>query len=285
MSNEPGSAPAGTPAAGGAANNGGAAPAAQWFDGFTDAETKGWVQSVGLKTPEAAAQKAWHLEKLLGADKAGRGFVLPKDDKDEAGWNGLYAKLGRPDKPDGYGFKAEGADAELITAAAGEFHKLGLSAKQAQGVMAWAQAQNAAIAEKAGKADEEFAAKSETEFADLKKAWGANADKNIEQARRAARAFLPKEGADQVMDKIERALGTRAFLELFQRIGEGLGEGDIPGGGDGGEFGITVEGARAKLAELRKDTAFVAKWASGDAAAVKQVADLDKIIAAGAAQQ
>lgn len=284
MANDTGSAPAGTPA-GGAPAAGGGTPAANWFDTFTDTETKGWVQAVGLKTPEAAAQKAWHLEKLLGADKAGRGVILPKDDKDEAAYNTIYAKLGRPEKPEGYGFKAEGDDAPLITSAATEFHKLGLTAKQAQGVMAWAQAQSQAMEQQAGQAEEQFAQKSEQEFNALKTKWGAESDKKIEQARRAARAFLPKETAQETMDKLERTLGTGAFLELFQRIGEGMGEHSIEiGGGGGGEFGMTPEAARLRLAEIKKDQAYVAAWAGGDAQKRAEVDKLNKIIAAAGAQ-
>lgn len=283
---------AGGGAAGGAAGAGGEGGAGagqgggEWFAGIKDENVRGWVQSKGFKDPEAAAQSAWHLEKLLGADKAGRSIVLPKDEKDEAGLRAVLGKLGMPEKPDGYGIKAEGDDAELINRATAAFHKMGLTKSQAAGLMEFIGAENKAIEEAEAKADEVFAAQSEKEMGELKAKWGADADRNIELARRAARQFLPKEQAGEMMDKIERAIGTGAMMHLFQAIGAGLGEHmvDAGSGGTGSFGGMTVEAARVRKAEIMKDQDYIKAWAGGDAAKRREVEQLDKVIAAAGAR-
>lgn len=290
MANDAGGGGGGGAAAGagagdvGAAAGAGAGPGGEWFTGIKDEAVRGWVQSKGFKDPEAAAQSAWHLEKLLGADKAGRSILLPKDEKDEAGYRAVLAKLGMPEKPDGYGFNPEGVDAELLSRTSAHFHKLGLTKAQAAGLMEFIGAENKALEEAEAKADETFTTQSAKEFDELKGKWGADSDRNIELARRAARQFLPKEQAGELMDKMERAIGTRAMLEFFHAVGAGLGESSVDGGGSGGGNGfggMSVEGARARLSELRKDPEYVKAWANGDAAKRKEIADLDKIIAGG----
>lgn len=64
-------------------------------------------------------------------------MVIPKDDTDEAGWNAVYGKLGRPDKPDGYKVPDQIKDDPLVTEFSTHAHKLGLTARQYEETMKW----------------------------------------------------------------------------------------------------------------------------------------------------
>ena len=46
-----------------------------WYSGLPE-ETRGMVEIKGWKGPEDAIQSYANLEKMLGADKAGRGLVI-----------------------------------------------------------------------------------------------------------------------------------------------------------------------------------------------------------------
>ena len=65
----------------------------------TYAESKGWK---GDTPPDALLSSYKNLEKVWGADKAGRALMLPKDANDTAALDAIYDKLGRPADPSGY---------------------------------------------------------------------------------------------------------------------------------------------------------------------------------------
>ena len=65
------------------------------------------------------------------------------------------------------------------------------------------------------------------------------------------------------MAAIEAGLGTRRAVSLFARIGQGLGEDRfIEGEGQGG-FGLTPQQAESRIASLRRDQAWQARWMAG----------------------
>ena len=70
----------------------------QWYDAFPE-DVRGLVQNKGWQSPVDAIQSYTNLEKFLGADKAGRGLVLPKDDAGADEWGQVYDRLGRPADP------------------------------------------------------------------------------------------------------------------------------------------------------------------------------------------
>ncbi len=79
--------------------------------------------------------------KLVGKDK----LALPKDDKDQAAWDQVYAKLGRPEAAEGYKLPDVAMDDEVkqffpkeaVADFAKVAHTLGLSQKQVEGLYKW----------------------------------------------------------------------------------------------------------------------------------------------------
>lgn len=263
-----GSAPAGNPAPG--AGDGGTG---DWTSSFPD-EIRGVIQTKGWKNPGDVINSYSNLERLLGADKAGRGVVLPKDDAPAEEWASFYNRLGRPESTEGYKLPVPDGDAGAFAKqAATWFHEAGLTSKQAETLAAkW----NEHVGGTTQQQQAQFEQQTALDMQDLQKAWGDKFEANAELARRARReAGL----SDQEGQAIERALGLKKAAEVFAFLGKQFAEAPMKGG-DGapaGRFGGTPEDARARIAALKKDAGWTSRYLSGDADARSEFERLHKI--------
>ncbi len=264
MAAEAGGATQGSQGAAGAgqgdAGQGGAVERIEWLGDAPD-ELHEFAKANGYKSVADALTNTRELQKYLGADKAGRGIVVPKDEADAEGWGQVYAKLGRPETPEGYGLdKLEGADPAFAGEAAKAMHELGLSASQATKLAEWWGKQSTASVEAS---QAKFLETAAADMTKLEQEWGKAAEQNKAVAARGAKAlgFTREE-----LDQIERAVGTRALMERFLSVGAKLGEDAMPGGG-GAAAGLTMDGAKAQIEAKMNDKAFMAKVTAGDGAA------------------
>lgn len=263
-----GSALAGNPAPG--AGEGGTG---DWTSSFPD-EIRGVIQTKGWKNPGDVINSYSNLERLLGADKAGRGVVLPKDDAPAEEWASFYNRLGRPESTDGYKLPVPDGDAGAFAKqAASWFHEAGLTAKQAETLSAkWNEHMGGTMQSQQA----EFEQKAALDMQDLQKAWGEKFEANAELARRARReAGL----SDQEGQAIERALGLKKAAEVFAFLGKQFAEAPMKGGegAQAGRFGGTPEDARARIAALKQDAGWTSRYLSGDADARAEFERLHKI--------
>lgn len=110
----------------------------------------------------------------------------------------------------------------------------------------------------------------------LKTEWGAGYDKQIEVAKRAAVGL----GVDaKTIDALEGAMGYAKVMKFFNGLGSKMGEAEFVGGDGKGNFGAvaTPQAAAARIAELRKDQAFAARFVAGDVAAKAEMERLHKL--------
>lgn len=255
----------------GAGTSQAAASAPDWTTGFND-EHKGFVQNKGWKAPTEMVDSYRNLEKLLGVPKE-QLIQLPKDD-DPASWESVHTRLGRPATPEGYKFETpkEGSP-EFTKWAAEQFHKAGLSEKQAKPLLEnW----NNFVKGMSEKKTQEFAGKIAADGQALKKEWGAAYDQNLDAAKRAAREF----GVDaKVVDGIERSAGFAATMKFFQTIGQKLGESSyVSGNGSnsqaGGNGPMTPAQAKDRINSNRGDPAFVKNYLAGNS---KEKAEMERL--------
>lgn len=251
-----------------------AAPApaanANWFDGFGD-DLKGYVQNKGWKDPAAVVDSYRNAEKLLGVP-ADQVLKLPKSDAPPEAWNDMWAKLGRPEDPSGYGFKApEGGDPSFSEWAGKTFHELGMPKAMAEQLAAKYDEFGAAMQQQAQEAQ---AAKVESEAAALKLKWGAAHDQNTRMAAQAAQNM----GLDaDTIDALESSMGFAKVMELFHNLGSKMGESDFVSNGSNAGFGaLSPEAARSKIAELKADKEWTNRYLSGDRAAREEMSKLHK---------
>lgn len=270
MTENNGSGQAGQPGAGGAGGEGGTG---EWYAGIADEGLRGYVQTKGFKDPAALADSYRNLEKLVGVPQD-RLLRLPEKPDDPA-WNDVHARLGRPDKPEGYELKFDGDDAFAKRMAA-KMHALGIPKSAAAGLNEEWNAYVAEIIQQDEQARQQADAAAMTE---LKTKWGGKFDENSELARRAGREFGLSEDEFKA---ISGSLGSGKTLELFQRIGGKLGEApgfNPPGGGQGNTFGLSAEGAKARIQSLMGDKDWTTKYLNGGAAEKDEMTRLQKIAA------
>jgi hypothetical protein len=221
---------------------------------------RGLVQTKGWQTPVDAINSYANLEKFLGADKAGRGLVLPKEDAGADEWGQVYDRLGRPKAPDGYKLPIpQGDTGEFAQQAAKVFHDAGLTTKQAEALANW---WNQTQEQVMGSQEQTLVQNSEAEMAQLQQEWGRDFDANIEAGRRAARQF----GVDaDTISAMESSIGTKKVMELFTKIGKGLTEDTFVDGAGNRGFGVSPEAARVRIGQLKSDPEWTAKYLGGNA--------------------
>lgn len=245
-----------------------AAPAANapWY-GSADPETLGWMENKGFKqdslTPELALKVIHNnrsLEKLMGAP-ADRLLKLPAADAAPEEWNGVFAKLGKPAEAAGYEIPLpeKGADPAFAEWAKSAFFESDMTKAQAARLTEkW----NGYVAKATEAAENAFLEKANAEVQALKGEWGAAFEKHTAIAKQAAKAF----GVDEAtMDKLERGMGSAAMLKFFHNIGAKIGEDSFEGAGSTPSFNgvYTPEGAKSKIAELQRDSAWTSRYLAG----------------------
>lgn len=226
-----------------------------WWDTVQDAEVKGWLASKKYPDAESALKAHWGLERLFGADKAGRTVMLPKDDNDAAGWAELSKKMGVPDTADGYKLPLpEGVDDGFAKAAAQAFHKNGIPPRAANAMAEW---WNGWVAEqvKAGEAADR--AESERQMQGLQKEWGKDYDANVELAQRGYRQFAERFGLTDTakLERLESVIGAANLQRFFSGIGRLAGEDSFAGSDKPGGFGVSVADAQKRINEITADRA------------------------------
>lgn len=269
----------------------GAGAAKPWFDGI-DAETIGHWDNKGWKKddPKGLATeltKAWKtLERSIGVPPE-QLLKLPKDASDEAGWNTVYERLGRPKEAKEYdlsGLKygdGQEVEAAFLDTIRSSLFKAGVR-KDAVRQVAEDLIKYSDGNEAADSAERTAFLKAEREA--LQRDWGPNYELNRLNAMQGARRAVGSDDkAAAVVAAMEQAIGYRETMEFWRRIGAGTSEDTFHGGSTNGMSPTTVNGAIARKAELMADKAFSTRYLAGEAAAVREMNNLLLLISGSAA--
>ena len=237
----------------------GGAPAS-WF-GKLSAEDRSYAENKGWKEdtdPSTMLQSYQNLEKLFGADKAGRTLLAPKDANDKAALDAIYDRLGRPKTPEEYKIELPAeADAEFATTAKNWFHKAGLTVDQAKAVT---DNYRALELDRVAKTKEAHA----TEVEGIKKEWGTEYDGKVETARAALNAagLTPAQ-----VKAMEYAIGPAATVKAMEFFGRNYKEAGPPGTDqrtNSGFNSMTPQAALSRMDALRGDPEFQARYNHND---------------------
>ena len=244
----------------------GAEPPKDWIGALPE-DARGYVENKGWKEPGDVLKGYRQLEEFLGADKAGRGLVLPKDEKDQEALDKIYAALGRPEKAEGYGLTElmakEETDPAFMSAMAETMHGAGLSKGQAQKLATAYQAHFNASRQAAVEAHQSEVAEAERSLTAAEK----------EHCRRGFR-FLGL--SNEEATAIEMYWGVTKAAKMFAKIGQALGEDKRVEGTEAAGFGGSPDAAKSRLAELKADPAFRKRYLDGEPEAVRQMDELFK---------
>lgn len=260
-----------------------AAPAAAWFAG-ADPELVGHIQNKGWhdKPANVAALEAIkahrEAERHIGVP-ADQILRVPKDAADEAGWNAVHSRLGKPAAATEYDISAvkfaDGTDlsgeiADFVKATAFELNlPKDSAARLASSLTKYLDGASAA---EAG----ETAAQITEQKAILAREWGNNQEANLFIAKQAA----AKLGVSpEAVAALEATVGYAETMKLFQKVGTAIGEDKFIASNGGLNSGIlTREQATARKAELMADSAWTKRYLDGDAQANRELQSLLVVI-------
>ena len=233
-------------------------PGYEWTSGLSE-ELKGYVSTKGFPDVPALVESYRNAEKLLGVPK--EKLVRLPDKEDAPEWNQVYDKLGRPAKPEDYKYDVpQGTDPEFYNWAKENFHKAGLTQKQAQTLL---KEYGDLSASKANAQQEAWDNQLKTQEATLKKEWGAALTQNIGVAREAVKkyGFTPDH-----IEKLEGIMGYDGVMKFFHKLGSATGEGSFVGSTGPVGFGNALTPAQAKyqIKALMSDPDFGSKLANGN---------------------
>lgn len=271
----------GSPASPAGGGNGGAGN--PWHHGI-DAELIGHWQNKGYdlgdpaKIAIEATKAARAAERHLGVS-ADQILRLPKDANDEAGWNGVWRKLGVPEMPEEYDFSSiKHSNGEALDPAFVDTMRAGLLAARVPKDKA-AEIIKAAVrfTDDGDMADSiEFNAKLDAERATLKRDWGQNFEYNRLKAMEGAR----RAGVDPAtVAMIEKQIGYSKVMELFRKIGTGTSESTFVDGSRVTPDGLpaTREGAKAVQKDKFNDPAWVKRLFDKDPQTLREFQNLSKL--------
>lgn len=256
-----------------------------WYDGLDDAgkgvlQAKGWDKLAPADAVGQIFTSYREAEKRLGIP-ADRVMRIPEDD---AGWKEFRQKhLGVPADTSGYDLsKVRFGDGAELDEGFSNFVKttalqLGIPST-AVGEFAAAMIRFGEDAEKAEAETDRISAAAAK--ATLQQQWAGNYETFDFIARRAAvQLGLKEDELNAIANQTSYGTLMSGLLKIGQAMGEArlLGAGDGSGGG-GGNTALTKEQAAAKLESLKNDPSWVAKWRSGDADAVKDFANLTRLM-------
>lgn len=252
-------------------------PGGAWHESF-DADTKTWLGGMGLdKLPEREAlTKVLPMyrsaEQKLGVP-ADQVLRLPGKDAKPEDWRSVWQKLGAPEKPEGYDFGEQLKDDKIATSFRAKAHELGVPAPMAKAITEWFTGESGALREAQEAA---FDQQADADIAALKTEWGNDYDKNLDLAKRVRKAMGVTE---EEAVALERAIGLKRAAQVFSKFGGALGEHRFSGGQEGGQGfgGMSPEAARARIADLRKDSEWMAKYTAGDAEKKAEFTRLNQI--------
>ena len=155
-----------------------------------------------------------NAQKLIGADK----IPFPTNPTEEDLSN-IYSRLGRPETPEGYEFATDGnvITEDVAAEYAGVAHKLGLSPKQAAGILDYYKGSVGQTTEEMEQLAQEQAEQTTNE---LKREWGNSFESKVAAAKGIIEQFA---GLDMLQMRLED--GTKvgnhpAFIKAFAAIGD-----------------------------------------------------------------
>lgn len=234
-----------------------------WFEAEgsgIDAKWHDTIRAKGWKGPDDVLESYTNVEKLVSMERGGeadRILVRPKDDAPPEDVKAFREKAGfaAPAKPEDYGFSQEQlAAAPVLNDAAKWFHEAGVPKDIAGSIVEKALARDAEL-------EGEFEKRTTQEYTTLQQQMGDKFGDFEEAGRRAFKASGLDAGA---LDKIERAIGTTAMLNMMAKFGSAMAEASAPGQPrtGTGQFTASPETAKARIETLKNDSDFQAKLLS-----------------------
>jgi len=185
-----------------------------------------------------------HAQKMVGADK----IPVPNKYATDEDWKEVFTRLGAPKTPEDYkySFKDDEVDPKQLKTFNETAHRLGLLPKQAEALVKYYNNINQSHSEQLEA--QAITAQEKTE-ADLKKEFGPQFNKRLDQAKRLATNTLGEEFLNNTVLKDGSRLGDNLeVIKAFSNLADKLSEDEIVKG-EGSEY-QTAKDIEKQIAEL-----------------------------------
>ena len=185
-----------------------------------------------------------HAQKMVGADK----IPVPNKFATDEDWKEVFTRLGAPKSPEDYkySFKDDQVDPNQLKSFNETAHRLGLLPKQAEALVKYYNDLNKGQSEQLEAQAIEAQTKTE---ADLKKEFGPQFNKRLDQAKRLAINTLGEDFLNKTVLKDGSRLGDNLeVIKAFSSLADKLSEDEIVKG-EGSDY-QTVKDIEKQIAEL-----------------------------------
>ena len=173
---------------------------------------------------DALAKSYINATKMIGQDKV----AVPNKNSTEDQWNEVYDKLGRPESADKYSLDVKSDVVPLDDGAVKQFaenaHKLGLSNKQAQGVLEFYKNSMEGTAQQSKVDTETAQVQAEQE---LRQEWGREFESNVQRAGALAKANMNPDILDLELKSGIRVGDHPELIKGFAKIASMMSEDKI----------------------------------------------------------
>jgi len=172
-----------------------------------------------------------HAQKMVGADK----IPVPNKYATDEDWKEVFTRLGAPKTPEDYkySFKDDEVDPKQLKTFNETAHRLGLLPKQAEALVKYYNNINQSHSEQLEA--QAITAQEKTE-ADLKKEFGPQFNKRLDQAKRLATNTLGEEFLNNTVLKDGSRLGDNLeVIKAFSNLADKLSEDEVVKG-EGSEY-------------------------------------------------
>ena len=172
-----------------------------------------------------------HAQKMVGADK----IPVPNKFATDEDWKEVFTRLGAPKTPEDYkySFKDDEVDPKQLKTFNETAHRLGLLPKQAEALVKYYNNLNQSHSEQLEA--QAITAQEKTE-ADLKKEFGPQFNKRLDQAKRLATNTLGEEFLNNTVLKDGSRLGDNLeVIKAFSNLADKLSEDEVVKG-EGSEY-------------------------------------------------
>lgn len=210
---------------------------------------RAWLENKKYADLGALVKSARALEgRFLSGDK----LVLPREGDPPEVFDAWAKAIGRPDSAEEYDLAAPEGQ-ELDPDLAGRIRDVAFQSGVPAGMLKpLAEAFNGYVLEQMQNAEAQAAEAKRAGVAEIRSEWGDRFNANVAHANKAMRML----GLDaERIGKIEDGLGTADTLRLLSRLGAGMGEDVLIGGGEPQSFSISPAEAREELRAMREDAA------------------------------
>ena len=212
-----------------------------------------------------------HAQKLVGADKIP---VTNKHATDDD-WKEVFKRLGAPEKPEDYKYNIDQLDQTQVAEFNKTAHQLGLLPKQAEGLIKFYNELSNNQASSLEQRAEDAQLKTET---DLKKEFGPQYSKRLDQAKRLAVGTLGEEFLENTILQDGSRLGDNInIIKAFSNLADKLSEDEIIKGDTSGY--MTAKEIEKEINELTQEgSAYWSKTHPNHAKAVQEVLKLRELL-------